>query len=66
MKLSEKSRFRLLQNLSEWHEDAYYANRSNFECEEDGVDKGKNYIQFIAMYRIIKKLIKEARWAYPM
>jgi len=61
MKLSEKSRFRLFQNLSEWHEDAYYANRSTFEYTDNGVDIGKNYIQFIAMYRIIKKLIKEAK-----
>ena len=66
MRLNQKTKDRLIENLIDWHTEAYYANRSTFEYTDNGVDIGKNYIQFEAMLKIIKRLIREAKWAYQM
>ena len=63
MKLKQINKDLLIQNLIDWHTEAYYANRSSFKTNDDGADIGKDYIKFEAMLKIIKKLIREAKWA---
>jgi hypothetical protein len=61
MKLKQINKDLLIQNLVDWHTEAYYANRSSFEYTDTGTDIGKNYIKFQSMFKIIKKLIREAK-----
>jgi hypothetical protein len=61
MKLKQKNKDSLVESLVDWHTEAYYANRSSFEYTDTGTDIGKNYIKFQSMFKIIKKLILEAK-----
>ena len=62
MKLNQRTKDNLVESLVDWHTEAYYANRSSFKTNDDGADIGKDYIKFEAMLKIIKKLIREAKW----
>lgn len=61
MKLNQRNKDNLIEALIDWHTEAYYANRYFFEKDKDENDKGKEYIKFEAMLKIIKKLIREAK-----
>jgi len=66
MKLNQRNKDNLIESLIDWHTEAYYANRSLFKTNDEGADVGKDYIKFEAMLKIIKRLIREARWVYQM
>ena len=61
MKLKQINKDNLVENLIDWHTEAYYANRYIFEKDQLENYKGKEYIKFEAMLKIIKKLIREAK-----
>ena len=63
MKLKQISKDNLVESLVDWHTEAFYAERSSFKTNNDGAEIGKDYIKFEAMLKIIKKLIREAKWA---
>jgi len=63
MKLKQISKDNLVESLVDWHTEAFYADRSSFKTNDDGAEIGKDYIKFEAMLKIIKKLIREAKWA---
>jgi len=63
MKLKQISKDNLVESLVDWHTEAFYAERSSFKTNDDGAEIGKDYIKFEAMLKIIKKLIREAKWA---
>ncbi len=63
MKLKQTSKDNLVESLVDWHTEAFYAERSSFKTNDDGAEIGKDYIKFEAMLKIIKKLIREAKWA---
>ena len=63
MKLKQISKDNLVESLVDWHTEAFYAERSSFKTNDDGAEMGKDYIKFEAMLKIIKKLIREAKWA---
>jgi len=63
MKLKQISKDNLVESLVDWHTEAFYADRSLFKTNDDGAEIGKDYIKFEAMLKIIKKLIREAKWA---
>ena len=62
MKLKQISKDNLVESLVDWHTEAFYAERSSFKTNDDGAEIGKDYIKFEAMLKIIKKLIREAKW----
>ena len=61
MKLKQISKDTLVESLVDWHTEAFYAERSSFKTNDDGAEIGKDYIKFEAMFKIIKKLIREAK-----
>ena len=63
MKLKQISKDNLVESLVDWHTEAFYAEGSSFKTNDDGAEIGKDYIKFEAMLKIIKKLIREAKWA---
>lgn len=62
MILKEENKDRLIDALIDWHTEAYYNNRSSFDVDDDGNVIGKNYRSFEAMLKIIKRLIRRAKW----
>ena len=62
MKLKQISKDNLVESLVDWHTEAFYAERASFKTNDDGAEIGKDYIKFEAMLKIIKKLIREAKW----
>ena len=61
MKLNQRNKDDLIEALIDWHTEAYYANRYIFEKDQLENHKGKEYIKFEAMLKVIKKLIREAK-----
>jgi hypothetical protein len=61
MRLKDKNKMHLLNQLNEWSMDAFYANKSNYEQDDWGNYKGFNYRKFEATLKILRRLIREIK-----
>ena len=59
MRLKDKNKMYVLNQLNEWAMSAYCDNRSNFETDSMGNHKGKEYRRFEATLKILRKLLRD-------
>ncbi len=59
MRLKDKNKMYILDQLNEWAMSAYYDNRSNFETDDMGNHTGKEYRRFEATLKILRKLLRD-------